>query len=59
MATEFPCRGEIHLASMRTQPGARNTRPVLVVSPDVRIGGRATLSLSREDALLTALEIYR
>jgi mRNA-degrading endonuclease toxin of MazEF toxin-antitoxin module len=36
MAAGFPRRGEIHLASMRTGPGARKMRPVLVVSPDVR-----------------------
>src|SRR5574342_205907 len=35
MIAGFPRRGEIHLASMRTRPGDRKTRPVLVVSPDV------------------------
>ena len=36
MVGGFPRRGEIHLASMRTRPGDQKTRPVLVVSPDVR-----------------------
>lgn len=36
MAVTHPRRGEIYVASMRTSPGDRKTRPVLVISPDVR-----------------------
>ena len=36
MAAPHLHRGEIYLASMRTRPGDRKTRPVLVISPDVR-----------------------
>ncbi len=36
MAAAFPRRGEIHLASMRARPSDRKTRPVVVVSPDIR-----------------------
>ncbi len=36
MVATHPRRAEIYLASLRTRPGDRKTRPVLVISPDVR-----------------------
>ena len=36
MTESFPRRGEVYLASLRTGSSRRKTRPVLVVSPDVR-----------------------
>jgi mRNA-degrading endonuclease toxin of MazEF toxin-antitoxin module len=36
VAGPFPRRGEIYLAGMRTGAGDRKSRPVLILSPDVR-----------------------
>ncbi len=36
MGATHPRRGEIYMASVRPRPGDRKSRPVLVISPDVR-----------------------
>lgn len=36
MPKQFPRRGEICFATVRTRPDDRKRRPVLVISPDVR-----------------------
>jgi mRNA-degrading endonuclease toxin of MazEF toxin-antitoxin module len=34
--SQYPRRGEIYFASVRTGPGERKVRPVLIISPDAR-----------------------
>ena len=36
MSTPFPRRGEVYFARARARPSQRKTRPVLIISPDVR-----------------------